>query len=77
MCHHVLLLPRSQRVGASSVLSVGKGKFLRTSGELRNSYCEAVNISPSDRVVCQQRRHDKKEERLHSVTCGGGISTAL
>lgn len=42
-----LHLPRSHRVGASSVLSVGKGKFRRTSGELRNSYWVAVNISPS------------------------------
>lgn len=43
-----LYLPRSHRVGASSVLSVGNGKFLRISGELRNSYWEAVNISPSN-----------------------------
>lgn len=34
--------PSSQRVGASSVLSVGDGELRRISGKLRNSYWEAV-----------------------------------
>lgn len=57
-----LYLPRSHLVGASSVLSVGKGKFLRTSGELRNSYCEAVNISPSEKHVGGGQKRKKKLE---------------
>lgn len=36
--------PFSQRVGASSVLSVGDGELRRMSGKLLNSYWEAVYI---------------------------------
>lgn len=43
--------PLSQRVGASSVLSVGFGEFLRMSGELQNSYWEAVYIWPSEKNI--------------------------
>lgn len=34
--------PSSQRVGASSVLSVGDGELRRISGKLLNSYWDAV-----------------------------------
>lgn len=43
-CH---FSPFSHRVGASSVFRVGE--FRRISGKLRNSYCEAVNSSWSER----------------------------
>lgn len=41
--------PLSQRVGASSVLSVGDGALRRISGKLRNSYWEAVYICWSEK----------------------------